>query len=96
MADMNYLCKDCKHSTRSWTDTLFMSGEYGYKCSLAFKPAYVVNNPVIGPEKVKGEFKTCSSARTIGSECGPWAKLWQPKRKKDLFKYLTKEHGNAD
>ena len=96
MDETQYLCKDCKHcvmDTFGWITTL--GGRLGvadwmFKCSRIGQPAHVVVNPVIGYEKIKERLSYCSIARSIG-DCGPTAKYWTPKHKKDLFKALTKE-----
>ena len=93
---MMYLCKDCKHSTMFMVDRIFtLNGLVGvvdsnYKCTKFPKEAAVVENMVTGPQKVKSSLPYCELVRRHG-ECGQNAKHWTPKKKKDLFKMLTKE-----
>jgi hypothetical protein len=94
--DPVYLCKDCKFSKMDISDTIFtLGGTVGatssmFKCTRAVKSARVIADPVIGHKKVKSEMSYCSVERSY-SKCGPDAKHWVPKHKKDLFKMLTKE-----
>jgi hypothetical protein len=94
--DPVYLCKDCKFVKMSIFNNIFTLGGrmgvagYMYKCTRAIKPARDIIDPVTGPEKVKPEISYCSVERQYGG-CGPTAKHWTPKHKKDLFKMLTKE-----
>ena len=94
--DNVYLCKDCKFSKMSVLNTITMLGgrvgaqNFMYKCTKTFKPGRDIIDPVTGPEFVKPELSYCESERKHG-ECGPTAKNWAPKKKKDLFKMLTKE-----
>lgn len=92
------LCKDCVHSRMNILDKIFtLNGRLGssndvlYKCSKFPKESSVVTNLVTGPEKVKANLPYCSLTRSHGP-CGATAKHWSPKRKKDLFKMLTKEY----
>jgi hypothetical protein len=104
--DEVYLCKDCKFSRMSWFNNITTLGgrigakSFMYKCSNATKPGYEVIDPVSGLEKVKAAMPYCTVERTtIGyrnTKCGPTAKYWKPKNKKDLFKTLTKDYDNAD
>lgn len=90
------LCKDCKFSKLGLVNTITTLGglvgtkEFMYKCSRSVKPAHEVIDPVTGPTKIKAETSYCKLERSHG-DCGPTAKHWMPKRKKDLFKMLTKE-----
>lgn len=97
--DPVYLCKDCKFSTMSVGNRIFtLNGLVGakgfmYKCNKTYKPAHDIIDPVVGPEHVKANLTYCEVERKHG-DCGPSAKNWTPKKKKDLFKMLTKEHVN--
>lgn len=99
MADESeYLCKDCKHSFMKLSDKIFTLGgkvgvtKYSYRCRKSFVEQEIKYDPVLGQEKIKPEYQSCIWSRRKDSECGPDAKYWRPKRKKDLFKMLTKEH----
>jgi hypothetical protein len=91
------LCKDCKHSfipiqSFIWHGT----GSYAYKCKISFKETHEEFDPVIGPKKIKGAYESCSIAR-IGSRderCGESGKFWEPKYKKDLFKFIKHVSSN--
>ncbi len=61
-----------------------------YKCNKSVTPAREIIDPVTGPTKIKAETAYCSFERKHGN-CGPIAKNWVPKHKKDLFKMITKE-----
>ena len=98
--DEVYLCKDCKFSKMDFFNTLnTLGGRVGvkgfmYKCSNAIKPKHEILDPVCGLEKIKTAMPYCTIERTAGSQndrCGPDARYWKPKHKKDLFKMLTKE-----
>lgn len=90
------LCKDCKFSTLGPANIIMTLGglvgtkDYMYKCKNSYKPEQDIIDPVTGPTKVKPELSYCAVERKHG-ECGPTAKHWVPKHKKDLFKMLTKE-----
>jgi hypothetical protein len=85
------LCKDCKHAINRWW--LLNGEEYNYYCRKSFKPDTIEPNPVIGTRKVKAKYDTCGVTR-IGSpgrdhgRCGEEGLWWEPKNKKDLFKYI--------
>lgn len=95
-----YLCKDCKHSCMSIADKIFTLGgivgvtDLSYRCSKFREPAKQVINVVTGPEKIKEKLPFCELTRQDDRKCGPQAKYWVPKHKKDLFKMLTKEHND--
>lgn len=94
--DPIYLCKDCKFSKMDVLDTIFTLGgrvcvvSSMYRCSKSIQPAHYINDIVTGPVKINAEIPFCAIERGHGS-CGPSAKHWVPKHKKDLFKMLTKE-----
>lgn len=91
------LCKDCKHSFRTISNFIFHgSSRYAWSCRKSFKPDNVEDDPVVGPKKVKGGYDSCSVAR-IGNDqykplddhrCGENGRFWEPKHKRDLFKYI--------
>jgi len=90
--DTELLCKDCKHSQyRGWQIGM---AQYKYYCRLSYKETSTIeNNRVTGPKVVKPEMQMCATWR-IGKglinpdRCGEEGRLWQPKHKKDLFKYI--------
>lgn len=94
--DTVYLCKDCKFSTMSVGNRIFtLNGPVGakgymYKCTKTYTPAHDRIDPVVGSEHIKSSITYCQVERKHG-DCGPTAKYWTPKHKKDLFKMLTKE-----
>lgn len=97
----DFLCKDCIHSRVSKFakigSYLFEFGapkSHWYKCSKSYKNTKVIEDPVVGSSEIKGSMDYCSVARLTGSVCGPNAKHWAPKKKKDLFKMLTKENND--
>ena len=94
--DPVYLCKDCKFGKMGVSDTIFTLGGridvkgFMYKCAKTVKLEHSVLDPVTGLKKLKSEISYCSVERDYG-DCGPNAKHWVPKHKKDLFKMLTRE-----
>ena len=90
------LCKDCKFSKMGvFYNITTLGGRVGtkgfmYSCSNAIKPGQNIVDPVTGPEYIEPEMPYCEIERNHG-QCGPTAKYWVPKKKKDLFKMLTKE-----
>lgn len=92
------LCKDCVHSRMDPIAKIFTLGgrigndEIHYKCQKFVRPAMEIIDMVTGPKKVKEKATFCELARSDAKKCGPEAKFWKPKHKKDLFKYMTKEH----
>ena len=96
MKDPNpdYPCIQCKHSFTGLSARVFWFGHppaIFYKCRKAYVPAYVESTAVHGNVRVAEKYKSCSTARIQEEFCGPEAKQWTPKHKKDLFKMLTKE-----
>ena len=97
--DPVYLCKDCKFSRLGALFTIVTLGghvgasSFMYTCSKAIKPEHEVIDAVTGPKKIKVEVPYCAVERGHG-DCGPTAKHWVPKRKKDLFKMLTKDYND--
>jgi hypothetical protein len=87
------LCKDCKHSFRKVSDWLAHgSASFAYSCRKSFKPAHDEPDLVLGSKKVPAKYESCGVAR-IGrpdrtDRCGESGKFWEPKNKRDLFKYI--------
>ena len=101
--DEVYLCKDCKFSRLDLFNTIITLGgrvgakSFMYKCSNAIKPAHELLDPVKGVERIKATMPFCSIERNQdmqNTRCGPTGKHWVPKRKKDLFKALTKDYND--
>lgn len=85
------LCKDCKHSFRTWYDILFMSSKrYSMKCRKSYKPAEDEEDLVLGPKFVPEHYESCGQTRIRSSGCGPEGKWWQPKDPKKLFFYIKR------
>jgi hypothetical protein len=77
-------CCDCIHSAASWFSKLTRN-KYGYTCTkYTIEEVY---DPVLG-KTTSSYIGACSTARLDRSVCGPKALLWQPKNKKDMFKYI--------
>jgi hypothetical protein len=84
------LCKDCKHSFTPWHAWLQPS-RYALHCRKTFVNAHVDTNPVIGEIKVKAYYDTCQMTRLRSysdNSCGPDGRDWEPKKPRDLFKYI--------
>jgi hypothetical protein len=87
------LCKDCKHSFRTFSNWMAHgSHRHAYTCRKAFTPEHFEQDPVLGSVKVESRYETCGLAR-IGrpdrdDRCGEIGKWWEPKDKKNLFKYI--------
>jgi len=88
------LCKDCKHSFRT-ISSIGLHGfrsEHAYYCRKSYKEKHTEPNPVVGSRLVEAKYESCSIAR-IGrvdrnDRCGESGLWWEPKNKKDLFKYI--------
>lgn len=94
----NYLCKDCKHAVipkKAYLSYLFelkAPASHWYKCGKTSKGVVVKDDPVTGPKTVFKDMDYCAVARINDTDrCGPDAKYWEPKHKKDLFKFLAKD-----
>ena len=87
------LCKDCKHSFRKFADWMTHgSSSYAYSCRKSFKAEHIEPDLVLGSKKVPAKYESCGVAR-IGrpdrnDRCGEAGKFWEPKNKRDLFKYI--------
>lgn len=92
----NYLCKDCKYSVITLRDQLiwaFHDSEHRYRCKKTIEEHEPKINLVTGKRiESNKKYELCSVARLNikSSECGPEAKYWAPKNKKDLFRALSK------
>jgi hypothetical protein len=86
------LCKNCKHSFKLWHE-IIMSTSISLRCRLAYHPEEIKIDPVTGPQKHEAYYDRCGYARTTAfssepDKCGKEGKHWQPKNKRDLFKYI--------
>lgn len=89
----NYLCKDCKHCFITLSNQLFYAfhdTEFRYSCRKAYEETRINFNPVTGGKKGKSRYKLCTFSRADSNLCGPDAKYWAPKHKKDLFLAISK------
>ena len=92
--EQQVLCKDCKHSFRQFGDWLaYGSASIAFSCRKTYKPKHNEPDPVLGSRVVKAKYDTCSVARigTPGRDhgrCGESGLWWEPKNKRDLFKYI--------
>jgi hypothetical protein len=92
-------CKDCKHSFRTFSNWMAHgSSSFAYSCRKAFKPEHTELDPVLGSKKIAAKYESCGVAR-IGNpkrddRCGEAGRFWEPKDKKNLFKYM-KHLGNV-
>jgi hypothetical protein len=94
MTMSDYLCKDCNHAFVKPVDAvLFLfdwNNKYRYTCRKSFQPKSIEPDPVVGTKVNKGGYDSCSAYRIRSSDCGPTAQYWEPKHKRDLFKFMQK------
>ena len=91
MSEQTVLCKDCRHSFRSWTDVLFFYAPL--RCRKRYFPESVEVDPVHGAKKQPAHYRSCSSERMFSGSaelCGKQGKLWEPRDKKGFFVYLKR------
>ena len=93
------LCKDCKHSFRTGDilSLLFRGSRFDYKCRKAFTETSNTDL-VMGGTTISTEYKQCSEFRLDIpplNYCGQAGTFWEPKHKKDLFKFII-HIGNLD
>ena len=91
------LCKDCKHSFRNFSSVLYWGSGIEYKCRKSFTEKSNTDL-VIGGTTLSIEYKRCSEFRLdapLLNYCGTAGTFWQPKHKKDLFKFII-HIGNLD
>ena len=86
------LCKDCKHSFIPWSDYFGLGGaRYTMRCRKALKEGEVDKNFVTGHTIKPTHYERCSLARIDmfqKESCGEAGKYWEPKAKRDLFKFI--------
>lgn len=86
------LCKDCKHSFRSWPDILLgYRSIYSFKCRQNYQQDIVDVNLVVGDIKKSGHYQSCSISRLNSQPCGEVGRLWAPKNPKK-FMFMTIMH----
>lgn len=80
------LCRNCKHSFRSfWSLPIWGSG-VEWRCRKAFVDAHIEKDLINGPKKVPAKYQSCMSARSYSDAvCGKEGRLWEPKSKKYFF-----------
>ena len=86
------LCKDCKHSFKPWSE-IFLPKSIALRCRKAFHTKTIKVDPVTGPEQQEAYYDRCAVARATAfasepEKCGKDGKNWEPKNKRDLFKYI--------
>ena len=87
------LCKNCIHGfvpLADWPNYYILRSHHWMKCRKTGKLDESTFNPVTGYIKKKADYKDCWEERDRSGGCGPSAKFWSPKHKKDLFKLLTR------
>lgn len=96
----DFTCKDCKHSRMArsgYLSYIFELGapkEHWYRCS-KFPKAEDSSEYLVTGKKSKPSFNDlqfCSIIRMQDKYCGKKAKSWEPKKKKDLLKFLSKDN----
>jgi hypothetical protein len=80
--DEYVLCKDCKHA--KWRPWWLLS----YRCYKTLLPAETKIDLVEGPSTKQARYDSCFSQRLSSGACGKAGKFWEPKNKKDLFKFI--------
>lgn len=87
----NLLCKDCLHSFVPWFDA---ATEFSIKETMRCKKTGTLKftnfSPVTGYESKELRYDRCYVERDRYGGCGPSARNWSPKHKKDLFKVFTR------
>ena len=81
------LCKDCKHSKVSWFNRM-INNQYAFTCTHPDSWYEPSEDHVTGIKK-PGYFQSCVGMRSgLNDACKKEGKLWTPKNKKDLFKFI--------
>jgi hypothetical protein len=79
-------CKDCKHA--KWNPFKL----YTWYCHRTLIPEKVDQNFVTGHKTIPAHYEGCRIARIGRDEsrtrCGANGQFWEPKHKKDLFKFI--------
>ena len=79
-------CLDCRHRKVTFVDLFANTARYRGVCLKAWVPEKRKFDPVLGEEVVKGHYENPPMARV--TVCGKEGTLWEPKDKKDLFKFI--------
>lgn len=89
MQRVKYTCKDCKNSFVSLFERIF---SFGILHSAQYKCRVGIENPK--PNVVTGDTTITFQSCWLSREYGPCydATLWEPRHKKDLFKYIAKDN----
>lgn len=90
-----YFCKDCVYFKYSVWDRLSGVKQENAKCEkskyITKKSTNMVSGKLVGGD-IERSYCVVERGSSSPQRCGPDAKYWKPKRKKDLFKYLAKEN----
>ena len=90
------LCKDCKHSFRTWGDLILhgFRSPHAYKCRKVYKKNVVEEDRVIGNKIKPAYFESCGLVRchdaSYKNNCGKEGLWWEPKDNKKFFMYLKR------
>lgn len=82
-------CKDCRHN-RAGPIARFLNFTPLWTCAIDPRPA---KTDLVTGGKGPAGFYYCSSTRIDSTVCGPAGRAWQPRDKKDLFKYIKHVKG---
>ena len=81
-------CLDCKHRKVTLADWFVAGPRYRGACLKTWIPEKREFDPVLGERFTKGRFESPQFSRGYDAPCGKEGKLWEPKNKKDLFKFI--------
>lgn len=84
----NVTCKNCCNNQASWFVRNFGNSVF-WSCGIEGNYEPEEFNPVDGKTR-GGYYKSCSTARGKYGPCGPEARLWTPRNKKDIFVFLKR------
>jgi hypothetical protein len=88
------ICKDCVHSFVPIRDLYdyWINGHYSMLCKKTAEMDESKFSPVVGYLDKNPIYRRCAVERErfTHTACGPSAKHWSPKKKKDLFKLLAR------
>lgn len=93
LVNKDLLCKDCIHGYVKWDElpNYWLSGDaHWMKCKKTGMIDESTFNPVTGYKQRKPNYKSAWDERGRSGDCGPQAKNWTPKHKRDLFKLLKR------
>jgi hypothetical protein len=70
---------------------------FNMHCKKSYVEAEIVPNEVMGPKISEAHYQRCSTARLHlisdkekDKNCGKDGRFWEPRNKKDLFKFIKK------